>query len=276
MLNLDKVHKIVSRILETTDKKIINGFHSDLEIIDKGGRIDANPVTQVDGEVEDIIKKQLSESFPEIGFIGEERDDNTEDEYNWVVDPIDGTRNFSLKIPVFSTSIALWKNNQPIYGMMSFPMQSLRVHVIEGRGVFVNERKHAYNSQNNNLDNKAPLILLNMVSDPQSKAEIFVKISENIFSPRYFGSAVYHLMMVGLGKAEVAALWNLAPWDLGVAKLLMQEVGLEYRFVGEDVNLDLEDKNPYRFKLIVGQQPFVDKITGFFEEALDKIEGRVS
>lgn len=270
MVDLKKVHEVISDILKTTDQKIIDGFNeSDLEVKDKGGRLESNPVTEVDGAVEDFLKDQLFKDFPEVGFVGEERENNTKDEYNWVVDPIDGTKNFSLKIPVFCTSIALWKNNKPVYGMMSFPMQNLRVHVIDGKGIFVNEKK--YFVEDKESVKKAPLVLLNMVCNPELKAEMFVKISENIFSPRYFGSTVYHLMMIGLGKADVLALWNLAPWDLGVAKLLMQEAGLEYRYVGEDVNLDLDGKESSRFKLVVGKQPFVDKIAGFFEEALDKI-----
>ncbi|MBT4123872.1 MAG: inositol monophosphatase [Candidatus Pacebacteria bacterium] len=270
MLDFKKVHEVILEILKTTDQKIVDGFNSDLEVKDKGGRVESNPVTEVDGAVEDFLKDQLSEAFPEVGFVGEERDNNTKDEYNWVVDPIDGTKNFSLKVPVFCTSIALWKNNKPVYGMMSFPMQNLRVHVIDGKGIFVNEKKHL--AENKESVQKTPLILFNMVGNHKLKAEMFVKILEDMFSPRYFGSAVYHLMMVGLGKADVVALWNLAPWDLGVAKLLMQEAGLEYRYVGEDVNLDLEGKEPYRFKIVVGKQPFVDKIASFFEEALDKKE----
>ncbi|PJC43150.1 MAG: hypothetical protein CO040_00735, partial [Candidatus Pacebacteria bacterium CG_4_9_14_0_2_um_filter_36_8] len=71
------------------------------------------------------------------------------------------------------------------------------------------------------------------------------------------------------GKADAAAFWNLAPWDLGLAKLLMKETGLEYQEVGEGLNLDFNGKDPYRFKVVLGKQPYVKSVAGIFSELLD-------
>ena len=269
MLDLQQVRLAISSLIDLTDAKIIAGFRGGLlSVKDKGGRVETNPVTEVDGAVEDLLKERLLKEFPDIGFVGEEHENVIKEEYNWVVDPIDGTHNFSLKIPVFATSVALWQKNEPIYGVMSFPMQDLRVEVIKDQGIWVNGVKQDDYDEAGKFS-KTPVIMFGMVGANHLKTEIITKIAEQYALPRYVGSAVYHLMMVGLGKADAAAFWNLAPWDLGLAKLLMKETGLEYQEVGEGLNLDFNGKDPYRFKLVLGKQPYVKSVAGIFSELLD-------
>lgn len=83
---------------------------------------DKSPVTQADVETEQVIRKLLSERFPEHGFYGEETGSHgLEKEYLWLVDPIDGTKAFVREYPMFSTQIALMHRGKLVVGVSSAP-----------------------------------------------------------------------------------------------------------------------------------------------------------
>ena len=79
-------------------------------------------VSYVDKNTEVLIVKQLKEILPEAGFITEEKTVEVEDkEYQWIIDPLDGTTNFIHQLPTFSVSIALFQNKKPIVGVIYEP-----------------------------------------------------------------------------------------------------------------------------------------------------------
>jgi histidinol-phosphatase len=84
---------------------------------------DKSPVTQADVETEQVIRKLLSERFPDHGFYGEETgSEGLDKEYLWLVDPIDGTKAFVREYPMFSTQIALMHRGKLIVGVSSAPV----------------------------------------------------------------------------------------------------------------------------------------------------------
>ncbi len=94
----------------------------DLEI-----KSDDSPVTAVDKTVEDALRLQISERFPEHGILGEERADTAPDaEFKWIIDPIDGTLPFLAGLPVFGTLIALVQGEKPVVGIIEMPMTAER------------------------------------------------------------------------------------------------------------------------------------------------------
>jgi histidinol-phosphatase len=83
---------------------------------------DATPVTRADVEAEEVIRRAITSAFPDHGFHGEETGRRAEDaEYQWLVDPIDGTRSFVRGYPFFSTQIALLHQGQVVVGVSSAP-----------------------------------------------------------------------------------------------------------------------------------------------------------
>ncbi len=85
-------------------------------------KADKSPVTQADVETEQVIRKLLSERFPDHGFYGEETgSEGLDKEYLWLVDPIDGTKAFVREYPMFSTQIALMHRGKLIVGVSSAP-----------------------------------------------------------------------------------------------------------------------------------------------------------
>jgi len=88
---------------------------------------DASPVTQADKALESRLREQISARYPQHGILGEEYDDTQMSaELVWVIDPIDGTKQFAAGLPTFATLIALARDGKPILGIIDQPVTSER------------------------------------------------------------------------------------------------------------------------------------------------------
>lgn len=95
-------------------------FRTEISIDSKS---DHSPVTVADKKSEEIMREEIMKQFPDHGIIGEEfGNHNTDAEYVWVLDPIDGTKSFICGAPTFGTLIALMKNNKPVLGVINQPV----------------------------------------------------------------------------------------------------------------------------------------------------------
>jgi len=84
---------------------------------------DSSPVTKADKEVERSIRALIKSTYPNHGIIGEEFEDtNIDAEYKWVIDPIDGTKSFMIRRPIFGTLLSLLHNELPILGIIDQPI----------------------------------------------------------------------------------------------------------------------------------------------------------
>ena len=104
---------------------------------------DDTPVTEVDVEVESVIRDILTEALPEAGFYGEEtgRCEGTGSaDWQWLVDPIDGTKSFIRGMPFYSTQIALRIGQQMVLGVSNAPAYAQRLVSIRGQGVWLNDK----------------------------------------------------------------------------------------------------------------------------------------
>ena len=185
---------------------------------------DQTPLTLADTEAEKVIIETIKGRFPEHGFLGEESGNNkTRSEYHWLVDPIDGTKNYVRKIPVFGTQLALMKGNEVILGVSNAPALKELVYAERGSGSFLNGEP----------------IHVSKVSDI-SKAMIcygglkhFIKkgFSSNLLElintasrDRSFGDFyMYHLVASGRADAVVEAA--IAIWDVAALELIIEEAG---------------------------------------------------
>ena len=96
---------------------------------------DDSPVTKADREIEETIRREIEENFSDHGIIGEEYGDkNTEADFVWIVDPIDGTSSFIVGRPIFGTLIALTYKGKSILGIMNQPITRERWVGIDGYG----------------------------------------------------------------------------------------------------------------------------------------------
>lgn len=100
---------------------------------------DQSPVTVADKEAEAVIISTIQNAFPDHGFLGEETGLTRERaEYVWVIDPIDGTKNYIRGVPIFGSLIALMKNGEVILGVSNVPLMKELFYAEKGKGAYKN------------------------------------------------------------------------------------------------------------------------------------------
>jgi myo-inositol-1(or 4)-monophosphatase len=101
---------------------ILPFFRTSLGVEDKGSAAGFDPVTAADHAAETAMRTLIKRSFPEHGIVGEEYgNENTDAEYVWVLDPIDGTKSFISGMPIWGSLIGLTRNGVAVFGMMHQP-----------------------------------------------------------------------------------------------------------------------------------------------------------
>ncbi len=113
--------KSFAKFLADESGKVINNYYRTSFQIDT--KSDESPVTIADKKAEEIMRELIMKEFPDHGILGEEFGIHKENaEYQWILDPIDGTKSFICGTPTFGTLIALTKNNEPVLGVINQPV----------------------------------------------------------------------------------------------------------------------------------------------------------
>ena len=226
-MNNYELLKEIKQIVNNCGKIMLDVQKKYLKVQKKEGN--NNIVTFYDKYIQSILKEKLTELIPNSIFFGEENDDyirNFEkDKYVFIVDPIDGTTNFSRELKMSAISIALLKNEQPILAVCYNPYMQELYTAIKGSGAFLNdERIHVSNKKLQDgilLAGCAPYY-----NELRKKSfDILNKLSLIASDYRRYGSAVIELCNIASGKAEVYFELKLMPWDYAAASLIIQEAG---------------------------------------------------
>jgi len=181
-------------------------------------KADNSPVTIADKKAEELVKNFAQRETPEFGFIGEEfGQENPSAEYQWVLDPIDGTKSFIHGVPLFGTVIAILKKGVPVAGLIQLPALKSKIWATAGGGAFADDVPIRV-SDTSSLKNS--LVLSGTINTMESKGygEWFTGIRKNAKFYRGWGDC-FGYYLVACGKAEVMAdpvvsLWDIAPYPL--------------------------------------------------------------
>lgn len=205
----------------------------------------ADLVTQTDGEAEEIIVNTIRRCFPNHEFLGEEGHQAGPDaEYVWVIDPIDGTRDYARGIPFFCTSIALARHGQPVAGVIYDPIHEETFHAEAGAGAFLDGVPIRVSTRAKLED---AILSLSLVSERyRHNAHLALPMLDElqplVESVRIMGSAALHLAYVACGRWEVGYQDSVHPWDILAGALLVQEAGgVVTDLRGEPVSLSSHD-----------------------------------
>ena len=216
---------IMIKACEKASKVLIRDF-GEIEKLQVSKKGPGDFVTKTDKKVEKIIIEELDKARPNYGFIAEETGENkTDSEFNWVIDPIDGTSNFMHGIPHFAISIGLEKNSEIISGIICDPIKNETFYAEKGRGSYVNNRRIRV-SNRKNLDEM--IGLYGCPPLPINNEELFEQLkrgSKKIHKLRNFGSATLDFAYVAAGRADFAWYDHLNYWDFAAGKILLIEAG---------------------------------------------------
>lgn len=197
-------------------------------------------VTEVDKESEKMITDFIIKNYSGHGIITEESEGlSSKSEYNWVIDPLDGTVNFAHGFPMFAVSIGVQKNNETIAGVVYDIMRDTIYSAELGKGSFENGKKIKV-SDNANL-RRALLVTgfpYDVRENPENALGKFVAFTKASRGIRRLGSAAIDFCYVAKGVFDGFWEVHLKPWDMCAGKLIVEEAGgLVTDFNGAKINI---------------------------------------
>jgi myo-inositol-1(or 4)-monophosphatase len=220
------------------EKNVMNVCHEVGDFIDREGsafdisRIEQkegfnNLVSYVDKESEAKLVKALSKILPGSGFIGEEGTNiKGSNDYRWIIDPLDGTTNFTHGLPLFAISIGLAKMDKMVMGIVYEVNRKEMFHSVEGTPAYCNEQEIHVSPigtlKESLLSTGFPYYEFEKMNAYLQIISNFLRLSHGI---RRLGSAATDLAYVACGRFEGFFEYNLNPWDVAAGTFLVQQAG---------------------------------------------------
>ncbi|GHT25919.1 inositol monophosphatase [Planctomycetales bacterium] len=188
-------------------------------------------VTEADAAAQETIEKILLGTFPEHYFLGEEKSENnfikkpSEDDYCWVVDPLDGTTNYVHTVPLFCTSIALVKGNEAVCAAVYNPLTDELFTAEKGSGTFLNGKQVRTSNWQTVAESLLAVSLPSKIQDDSPDLLAFNKFLTRCQSIRRTGSTALNLAFTASGRFDLTWAFQCHPWDMAAGVLLVQEAG---------------------------------------------------
>ncbi len=189
-------------------------------------KADSTLVTEVDRQVEQFLRRELSALAPDIGFLGEEYGHTGDTENLWIVDPIDGTNNLVYRVPMWGVSVGLALGGQPALGVFHLPLVHETFTAARGHGAFLNG---------------APLIPRDA---PTTHRQELIGITTDVARDwdltgvygffRLFGSIAAEVAYVAKGSLNACVSLGDKVVDLGAVIPITLEAGCEWRYLSGD------------------------------------------
>ena len=184
-------------------------------------------VTEIDFAVQSTIISQISSQFPEDGILAEEKyARDTKSEWTWIIDPLDGTTNYSHGFPLYCVSIGLYKETKGFFGVIYAPCMNELFEAERGEGAKLNG-KPILCSEVDQLDKAMlgtgfPYDINPMAEDNVPQFKNFLMEAQAV---RRIGSAAIALAYIACGRLD--GLWEmkLRPWDMAAGALMINEAG---------------------------------------------------
>lgn len=221
---------------------------------------DQSPVTVADQEAEEAIKSCILSKFPDHTFYGEEGEkiDLTNHQgFTWIIDPIDGTKSYLRKNPLFATQLALLKDGELIVGISNAPLLNELLYAEKGFGCFLNDRRVRVSQVTEIKEAYASFGSLRYFAQ-NGNLDALVQIASDAKWARGLGDFwSYHLLVQG--KLEVMIEANTKLWDIAALKVIVEEAG------GRMTQLDGGDINPSTHTALATNSLLHDTIVNIFQ-----------
>lgn len=195
-------------------------YKTDLKFVTKS---DTSPVTIADEKINQMVINRVKEHFPEHGVLGEEKSWQTDKEYLWVCDPIDGTIAFSMGDPTFMFSLALVENGKPVVAVAGdlanggiFWATKDGGAYFEGKPIHVSSRKMS----------EAWLAFPTGLKWLFSRQAMYERLAKEAYQTNIIHGGVFKGVLIAQGLSD-GTIWpeTIQPWDMAAVKLIVEEAG---------------------------------------------------
>lgn len=186
-----------------------------------------NLVTEVDTMAEKRVIEIIKNKFPDHSILSEEVGELAQvSDYQWIIDPIDGTVNFAHGVPICCVSIGLLHKQELILGAVYNPMMNELFFAERGKGAFLNDQPIQVSKK---TDFKKAFLVTGFPykwpDGPEHPIQVFERLVLEGLPVRRLGSAAIDLCWVACGRFDGFWEYNLSPWDMAAGYLLVQEAG---------------------------------------------------
>lgn len=208
-------------------KVILDYYNTSVEVEYKG---DKSPVTIADKKAEEVMREFFSREMPGCGLIGEEHGiANMDSDYVWIMDPIDGTKSFIHKVPLFGTLLALYHKGEPLLGLIDMSAlgpQGSRLHAFKDEGCYLDGQR-CFVSKVEQMSEAC--VLSGTVNSFESlgRAEQFYDLRHQSRLYRGWGDA-FGYYQVACGRAEIMVDPVVSLWDVAPMPVIFKEAGGQF------------------------------------------------
>ncbi|MFZ5582357.1 MAG: inositol monophosphatase family protein [Pseudomonadota bacterium] len=222
--------------------QIINRASNDIDLLKVVAKQQSDFVTEVDRAAEAAIIETLREAYPNHGILAEESGTSVgrDEEYQWIIDPLDGTTNFIHGFPQYAISIALAHRGQVTQAVVYDPIRNEMFTATKGAGAFLDDRRIRVGKraklQDALIGTGFPYRSFDHVD---AYLNIFKELTQTCAGIRRPGAAALDLAWVACGRLDGFWEFGLSPWDMAAGTLLITEAGgLATDLAGEPGYLD--------------------------------------
>ncbi len=238
---MDPIEQLLRAIIQQAGKVVLDFFGN--SHITHTKQDEADVVTNADMASSNLILSTIKEHFPDHGIISEEEEDvQIDKEYVWIVDPIDGTRNYATHTPLFGISIAVARNNAVEYAAILLPYMNELFYARRGEGATLNGVPIKCSKKESLLKSygvgfaswhKERIGLIRKFADAAENYEFWVS---------GIGSTVVSAVYVAGGRRDWMISSDCNVWDYAAASLILSESGCRVtNFKGEDWTLSEDE-----------------------------------
>lgn len=217
--------KLETMVAELAEKEIMSRFNQ----IGHSVKEDGSLVTEADMAMQQAITEFLQKEWPQYSLLGEEMTASQQQDLLdqnkdglWILDPLDGTRNFASGVPVFSVSIALLVESEVVLGLIYDPLRKECFSAIKAEGAWFNGQPLKTDSSEKNINQCIAQVDLKRLS---SKLAVHLALTHPYASQRNFGSGALDWCWVAAGRAQLYVHGGQKLWDYAAGQLILAEAG---------------------------------------------------
>ena len=215
--------QVATEAARSAGQVLRNNFRQERQVKFKGR---ANIVTDVDLQSEKALKSFLRAEFPNHSILSEESQAvSGNSSYKWILDPLDGTNNYSFGIPFFSVVIALTRGRDVLLGIVYDPMRDEMFSAQKGEGACFNNSPVHVTNKKTVKDSLVGLDLGYVDEKGKRSLEFIASLWPRMYAYRIMGSAALGMAYTACGRLDLYFHLLLYPWELACGSLLVSEAG---------------------------------------------------
>jgi myo-inositol-1(or 4)-monophosphatase len=187
-------------------------------------------VTKADLDTNTAVMRVLTKLTPNIPILSEEGGtidikQGLSADLAWVLDPIDGTTNYTARLPLWGISLALIRDGEPILGCISLPAMKQRYHAVLGHGSWMGSTRLAVSKAKKIEETVGFLCYGYGERDKKLGLKAHKALSEASRSTRRLGVATLEATWIAAGRADYSVMHGIKPWDVAAGSLIVREAG---------------------------------------------------